>query len=311
MDLDLNPIYKSILKDHRAEFNLQFKLLKQDNRSIADQVFYDYFKALLTCLPPNPDKNAEKLVLALFSALIDLASQDSSLKLNRTRNALEIWFMLIPKVPDLFTKYSGDLLSSLANIVIYLTNQESVRTAEFISTMSRVSPICRDLISLQNLGSVVAWISGLSNGRKLALSNLGQLSVEVCKLLFTESEFNALELSNLWQKNPWRDYSKKVSKNSERSIGEFIGFGGQFLKTPAVESSGEDFIASDGMKHWKLSADCFGYVWQRSNVEPKLSGGTDKTVEGFDEILSYAESSNTIAFTIRNSLRVYLRPRSS
>ncbi len=332
----MHPTYQGVLKKRRDDLNLQFKLFKQSHKAIEDESFFAQFKSMFLFLPVHPPENAEELIQNSFAALLDLAAQDTSLKLKRSVQALLIWQKVIPLCPELFTRHSASLLSSLANAVIFLTQKDGVRLQIFIQQMTRLAPSCDDIKSLQNAGVVAAWTSGLASQRKTALNYLATLPDPICKALFPHSQFSGPELSELWTKNPWIDHSqvspvkqgpakqsptkqsptkqslaqpslaKKKSAETCCITGGFSGFGGYVLQVPHVEVYEEDFLVSDGIKHWQLSADIFGAIWSRSKLVAKENPIGSTLIEGFEKISSFAENGHTIAVTMPSSLRVYL-----
>ena len=306
----MHPSYGSILKSLREDLNLQFKLMKQHHRNLDDDVFFNQFRSLLLCLPVPAPENANLLIKACFTALLELALQDSSLQLPRSQQVFQFWLDTIPNASELFLKNPSPLIASLANSILFLSEYEGVRIEEYIKNIKQCLPLCKDIETLKRIGVVASWIAGLASIRSQALTHLPILPEEISRILFKDSSLSTRELAEIWKKNPWFNSGTTSNAKSKYCVsGGFSGFGGTFLKPPFIEAQEETFLLSDGYKHWQLSADIFGVTWQRTKIKAEQKPPSLFRLDDFESIYSLAQNAHTIAISIPNSLRVYLKAR--
>ncbi|MCP4687781.1 MAG: hypothetical protein GY859_07005, partial [Desulfobacterales bacterium] len=171
--------------------------------------------------------------------------------------------MLIPLVKERARESPEQLVHSMFTALNAILPHGPDAALAWISRMRKALPHCDAMADVLNAGRLCAWRSGLAHLRERALAAARELPPEAASgALNTPANAGLLQRM---EENPWFSPGKTGSADAGSGglvfrcrMGGFRGFGGPFLKPPAVARVEQCFVASDGESGCAVFADCFG-----------------------------------------------------
>src|SRR5262249_5599406 len=146
---------------------------------------------------------------------------------------------------------------SLSNAAWNLGQQPGARPDWWIDQMRELGAECERVEDLLKYGKVLAWQAGMAQYRGAALETARQLAPALAaRALHLPAGADARQLSAALERlklDPWLPAEKSFETAAPakrisvvRSVGAFRGFGGPFLRPPAVSSAENRLWVGDG-----------------------------------------------------------------
>ncbi|MCP4687779.1 MAG: hypothetical protein GY859_06995, partial [Desulfobacterales bacterium] len=190
----------------------------------------------------------ESLFDVLYETLLRLAGAH---RLQSEAEAHRRALMLIPLVKERARESPEQLVHSMFTALNAILPHGPDAALAWISRMRKALPHCDAMADVLNAGRLCAWRSGLAHLRERALAAARELPPEAASGALN-TPVNAGLLQRM-EENPWFSPGKTESADAGSGglvfrcrMGGFRGFGGPFLKPPAVARVEQCFVASDG-----------------------------------------------------------------
>ncbi|MEO8163904.1 MAG: hypothetical protein ABI619_00775 [Betaproteobacteria bacterium] len=247
-----------------------------------------------------------------------------------------VWTDILPHIPKLMSRNAALVAGTLSNVAFNVAQTDGGRSDFWLSEMRSVAGECDSVVKLRSLAAVLAWRAGMVHYRSAAIESATALPLSLAlSALGLPADTSLESLQQMFdhlKQSPWHRLESALeaagSTHSSRfqivyTIGDFRGFGGQFLRPPLVASRREDLFVTDGHSTWQLLADCYGSLLYRlggSAAFPKTqrnSGAVSESISidrhAFSELAeaaSVARTQATIAVTYRDSHRILILAKS-
>lgn len=255
------------LRKGRTDFNSLFTKYSVLNKSVSIEEFSETLYFLTDALQKNP--GCPQITFEIFSEYYEVALQltekrvlsSGKIYINFRENFAKI-ISLIPVYLLLFPKQNMHrLVSALKSI----QNEKSTNIVMWISLMSEIA-LATEYSDIFYKGIfVAAWRCGAALYRESALHTLGTLPENITAAIFGVKGKSSTEVAAFLLANPLQPADSLVShpKNKtelvKRFIGDFSGFGGQFITPPVITCENEDVFLTDDRQTFRLHADAYGY----------------------------------------------------
>lgn len=307
------------LQVNRKTFNAAFDRARRESPGLDAAVFSDFLRQrvdplVMLVAETRPDC-VSTVVSVLYDAALQLVAQNRAGARAVSPGINVIWDEMLAEVPHWLSEHPGQLIASLCNAVVHLSNADGGKATEWIRTMQSLAPLADSLDEWLLAGQVVAWLCGLAHYRVGALKTAAELRPALAQQIFKVSAVDRLStLLKQLNESPWCTLDGGLA--TSRLVGSFVGFGGQFQEPPLVSSIGNEIYVRSGKDDWLLTADAFGATFHRTprdqlaklsfqhhidiaaNLPPELGQPT-----------SSAPTVHTFALTSELSHGVYLIPR--
>jgi hypothetical protein len=147
----------------------------------------------------------------------------------------------------------------------------------WIDRMRDLSAECASSDDLLECGKILAWQAGMAQYRAAAFDTARNLAPALAAWVLqfpagTEAAHIHAALDRLML-DPWLSADKALAPAQPvqtiacvRTLGEFRGFAGVFLRPPVVSSTDRLLWVGDGECFWRLQADCYGWHLHRSGT---------------------------------------------
>ena len=138
--------------------------------------------------------------------------------------------------------------------------------------------------ALLDAGAVLAWREGLARYRAAALGACGRLTRATALAALGVPDTSAhrdglaMALDRL-RADPWCRPEAAFQPDAPRRLavqavcGGFVGYGGPFLRPPALAATARGIVASDGEATVRLHADVFGTAFERVGPDDAIARG--------------------------------------
>lgn len=236
----------------------------------------------------------------------------------------QVWTAILPRIPKLMSRDAAVLAGSLSNAAFNVARAEGGRIDFWLAEMSRLASESTSVSRLLDCGKILAWRAGMVQYRRAAIDTAAELPhVLAINALGLASDITPIALQETLEylrRSPWHCLESVGATDTAqpkriRTIGDFRGYGGQFLRPPIVTSRDNELFATDGLSTWQLLADCYGSLLYRiggHDVFPNTrSHYRDEQVElaqsklpELAESVSSASASNTVAVTYSDTHRI-------
>jgi hypothetical protein len=163
-----------------------------------------------------------------------------------------------------------EVLGTLSNAAVNIGKVSNARPEQWLREMKSLAPQVKSLQQLQSLGQILAWRAGLAHFRLGAIRAADQLPQALAlSALGTTIETVWAAVRPKLLANPWwiPDQAEPNSNPSGMEIGQFTGFGGEFIEPPEVRACPEGFFIKSGARYSLLIADSFGAVLHAATQE--------------------------------------------
>lgn len=216
-----------------------------------------------------PDRIASTALVA-YDIALELIGQ--ALAGPRARNKLvnQVCIELIPAYARLLASNPLEVLGTLSNAAVNISKVANARPAQWLHEMKRLAPQVESLGQLQSLGQILAWRAGVAHFRLGAIEAADQLPQALALTAIGTTTANQwAEVRSKLLANPWWA-PEQTSINSPKigiEIGQFTGFGGDFIEPPEVRACPEGFFVKSGTRLSLLIADSFGAVLHSATQE--------------------------------------------
>lgn len=227
---------------------------------------------IVTAVEAHGDGFADLVSRTLVSVALDLSAQE------RFEGAVrDGWDRLLPALAPLLAVDGPRVIAAVTNALDTLARTGGARPAQWIDLMRAVAPSAGDPDALLAAGQVAAWRSGMAAYRAGALDVASRLdpALAATALGMPGEGWEAADFLAAVRADPWFDPdaarleadagSAPVAGPTERppvAVGAFRGFGGSFLRPPAIveagEGVGDPVLVSDGEDRFAVFADAFG-----------------------------------------------------
>ncbi len=331
-----------VLAEGRGRYNALFAAARKTWPLLDAEAFAGHVRAAVApvaeAVADAAPARVEAAVDALYEVSLELCAKGLIGERSRVPGFGDAWAALLGAVAGLLAAAPRVVAPSLTNALYNLMVAPGVRWRAWTDDLRGLAPLCADAEALLGAGQVLAWRAGLAHFREGALDVSARLPTPVARAALGVAPGGAPpvdELVERLRRDPWL-HPGRAAEAAEggralrlvAAVGGFRGFGGPFIRPPAVAVAEGRFLVSDGDEVWVLAADVFGATLRRTPgaappVPPsakRLEAG-EFTVDGeggvshdgerrvFPELLdpaSAASDGTTLAVTVPLSHRVYL-----
>ena len=351
-DAPLTGPFADALARSREAYNAKFVAARHANPKLDGEAFLQHLARRVDPVVRAVAEAFAEKVDAVTAALYDLSLAlfgHGLLGREASHVAVtDVWDRLFPAVPNLLAREPARLAGLLCNAAYNLAATPGAKPHRWVKAMASAARHCPDDQTLLDCGKVLAWRCGMAHYRDGALAVARGLPADVAAVALDlpAGTVGALDMVlDRMAEDPWLSPAAAVTADPPHRdprpppavarlvgrAGAFRGFGGAFLRPPAVRFDGGDFVVSDGEGAWLLKADVFGSVLVRTdaaaaapanspNERPgpvRIGPGGVVSWEGqvatFPELAeptSSATDGRTLAVTIGSSHHVFLLARS-
>lgn len=283
--------FREVLEQHRAEFNQLYRNARVQTPSLDADDFLEHLRsavqpAVCAVASGHPGK-AVQAARGLYRLSLQLCGSGVLGRKARHACVNDAWRRVLPALPALVAADAANTAAALTNAVHNMAAQPGARPEQWMSEMSALGALCDTPRRFHACGAVVAWRCGMAHLRDAALRAAAELPPGVAyPALGLAPPAGADRLGDDIRRiraAPWLDPATAL-RNAPPApaatmkivghAGAFRGFGGDFLRPPAVRQQDGQLCASDGLQTWALFADVFGTAFVRSGMPPF----TDKDV---------------------------------
>jgi hypothetical protein len=255
------------------------------------------------------EDEAGKVFNSFYKGL--LAHLGNQLAITYENEYQSAWLMLT-KNPGLVQTSFTRAFNAINNALLTIRKHQPERVEDWIEHMTATIADCRTIDEFLSVGRIYAWLSGLSQFRERALSEMVTLNQELKQRVARES---GNELSDITSKR-WLSM-KPVFVGT---AGGFAGLRGSFMEPPRIALLDDQVVATDGHSTYALFTDTFGSVLLQNNTFDALmvraksqNDGVKKFISKFDEsLVPYTDittsimTDNTLILSRNSSFYLYI-----
>lgn len=283
----LTGAFATVLAHRRSRFNAQFAEARRWRPNLDAEAFTHHLAAVVAPLVEQiaaiAPAQVEPAAEALYDLSLNLVGQEFLGPRSRYPAIVAGWQRLLPALAARLAEDPRRFAGALTNALYQLATTPNARAAAWSDEVLALAPLCPDTATLLAAAQVAAWRAGLSHYRRSAL--------QVCRQLPPRLALAALGLTDPARQpptapqleaalaqlhdDPWLAPAEALGgKAAERRmhlvarVGAFRGFGGLFLSPPSVTCPAGQFLVTDGVGQWLLTADRFGATLHRATTPP-------------------------------------------
>ena len=341
----VSPPLASALRAEREEFNRRFANQSHLAGGIDGLAFQSHLRhvvdPIVVAVAAVFPERTTMVINQLFDLSLDLFAK-GTLGPNATSNTvLHVWSEVLPAIPKLIARDAAKVAGSLTNAAVNVDRHRSSRVRFWLSELKSVTIHCETAHQLLLCGAVLAWRAGLVQFRQVAIQSIADMPMELAiATLGLSAETTSEQLASMLGRlagSPWEKLESGSPQESKvlqmvGTVGDFRGFGGEFLRPPLVTCHEGVLVASDGSHRWQFLADCYGSLVHgmggedaplgyHSNRKLHVSGADTIEVDPRGNIrwnqtrgkfvqlknpTSAVGIGHTLAVTVEDSHRVYL-----
>lgn len=326
----LLEVFKAILRDQRDELNRRFAAQSHLAGGLDGQAFLLHLgEAVAPIVGAVSDvlpECARSVALELYDLSLELFAANAIGPHARSEEIHRVWVDILPRIPKLMSRDAAVVAGSLSNAAFNVARADGGRIDFWLSRMQVVAEACDGVSKLLDCGKILAWRAGMVQYRSAAIAAAATLppimAITGLGLSLDTSTDDLQHVFEHLRRSPWNgpemiDAHEEPEPQLVRTIGDFRGFGGQFLRPPIVASQNDELFATDGQSTWRLLADCYGSLLHRiggSDVFPHTRNrASDARVAlaqrkfpVLAESVSSASIKNTVAATYGDSHRIVM-----
>jgi hypothetical protein len=269
---------------------------------------------------------SRSVAVELYDLSLELFASQTMGPQATSAEILRVWNDILPHLPKLMSRDAAVVAGSLSNAAFNVARADTGRIDFWLEQMLVTARVCDNLPRLLDCGTVLAWRAGMVQYRSAAMDAAAALPhvLAITALGLAENtgvaDLQAL-LAHLRQ-SPWHCLESTIASvdpqpHLVRTIGDFRGFGGQFLRPPRVTSHNDDLLATDGQSTWRLLVDCYGSMLQRIGGRDafphrRTHRRDDRVTHAQEQLPELAKSAssaslgNTVAITFDDSHRIVI-----
>jgi hypothetical protein len=269
----------SILRSGRDQFNATFAEGRRRFPELDAGAFNEFLRTTLDSLARQtaalPSEQQVNIVITAYEAGLELVGERQAGSDSRSRIIEAGWNQILPAILPLLAAAPSSVLSAISNALHTLSTSPGARPEQWIKELRDLGPRCPDLPTFLKLGQVLAWRAGLAHFRQGAL-DAAQALPEALAVAAVGGPSTA-QWPALYQRlanDSWFDPAPSPAGSAEKrglrlaaQVGAFRGFGGSFIQTPEVASTGDQLLVRSGDECWWLLADAFGATLHRATVQ--------------------------------------------
>ena len=323
----MSDAFLSILRDQRDEMNRRFAAQSQLSGGLDGEGF---LKHLAETMAPIVDAVSDvlpecssRVATELYDLSLELFASNAIGPHAATREIQRVWTDILPRIPQLMSRNSAIVAGSLSNAAFNVARADGGRIDFWLREMITAATACDSVSRLLDCGTVLAWRAGMVQYRSAAIEAAAGLPHPLAVItLGLADDTGAAGLPHVLdhlRRSPWHAAELPESPHDPptqvaRTLGEFRGFGGQFLRPPIVAADDDDLFVTDENSTWKLLADCYGSLLHRvggRDAFPKTRRAAISARDKFPELAESASSAHTrdtLAVTYGDSHRIVVRP---
>ena len=333
MERVISGNFEESLEKNRAALNSIFDYFNSADGRIESSDILDIFTMIMNPLFDEGFSVSDKTVISTFKSLLKLISKGLIGKNGRFRHLEKQLFLITANRKKLFSEHGGLFILNVFNALLNLTSKNIRETDTWISTLCSIDPDT-DLETFRKTGFILAWKLGAASGREKAAELIASLDNRILMKIFNITDIDdsaATELREIIINKPWMNPVSVFNRNSMiepcfKTAGGFSGFGKEFRSPPSAALIDDLIYATDGTEVYRLHADYYGIELVRDNdISPESirpGGVINRYVKdgkfhfrnksytlpvGWKEgITSIAVSSHSIAWTLRDSYKLYI-----
>jgi hypothetical protein len=284
----------------RPVFNAKFAAASRSESPIDAQDFQRHMSVTLDpivrAVAAEFAGKTDAVVEILFDLSLDLFAHSLLGSKARYSAIPDAWQSLLPRLPRLLAKEPARVAGSITNALYNLSRTQGAKPQVWLATcVSDFSQVCPTVNEFLECAAILAWRSGMPQYRESALQKASSLPAPLAAKALDLPASGAAKIATIierLQANPWltpRDCLRSTAPELKivAKAGAFRGFNGQFLSPPKVEPLADGLLATDGVATWRLHADIYNAILQRTeppapHPPPLPALGKVLTAEGSD-----------------------------
>lgn len=279
----LSPQFKDALEAQRESLNQRFRTLQKLGTKIDPSEFQAH---VLKRIGPIADAVHAYLPERLRTTVSDLADVSFDLfASNHLGNASkskwmdQLWARVFPRAAQLIARDPSRSVGCLANGLIHIENYSEESAGRWLDLLERAIDACHQTDEWLVAGKIAAWLSGMVQYRREAISLARSLRPPIVRSLLAlpESTSDSVLNSELagFESDPW--HSLQIESPTEATQIErvkiccqFRGWGGVFMTPPQAAVVDGHLMVTDGTHVWQLLSDRYGWMTLRNEMEPSF-----------------------------------------
>lgn len=313
------------LKRMRPEINSMYEYWRSVNREPDPEDVLDLFLKSAAPLYEKETDVADDILCGMFGEALELSGRGFLGRRGRF-SMLECHLMRIIHFHDVLLSSQKNFMTMVFNALynIHVSNEGKVR--QWADAMcSGWKP--GNAASFRKPGFLLAWRSGMARFRDEALEIAGAMDDDLLDKFFSTGDVPGREAVRRMKDDPWFNPARAVNEGPVfLHTGGYRGAGGLFVSLPDVRTSGGVIYAGDNASVFRIYADAFGVeavhdveltpgsmgVGDTGNVKFRdgrfSTGGDEFPLPEFcsGEVMSLAAAGNTVAWTMKNSYKIYI-----
>jgi len=333
MERVINNNFAESLKRNRSALNPVFEYFNSGDSNIDTSDVQNIFSSLLNPLFEQGFSVSDKVINSTFRSVLKLISKGLIGKNGRFKDLENHFYSITGYHKKLLSEHGGLFLINVFNALFNLQEKNTASIDKWASVLCSINPDI-DLETFHKSGFILAWRCGAAGGRENAAALIPSLDREILKLIFKIESMDDSTVKKIYDtiiSNPWRDPVSAFQKNPDVSpvfttAGGYRGFGKEFRSLPAAASIEDVIYVTDGIDVFRLHADYFGTeLIREKNINPEMikpGGVINRFIKdgtfifnrmGYllpsqwkDGITSIAVSRHSIAWTLRDSCKLYI-----
>ena len=260
--------FANVLSAGRAHFNKQVADARRRYPAFDTAAFAEFLQTEVDAVvravaAVNPDR-IPQVVLAAYSAALDLSAQSLAGPKARSDGVNRVWRELAPRFAHLIAQSPSEVLGLLTNAVVHLEKATTARPATWLAELGDYAPQVESVGHLQALGQLLAWRAGLSHFRRGALAVADRLPGPMLAAIFGIDPGEWPAARDAMVADPWWGAAGHFNGVE---IGAFSGFSGEFTEPPQVRACDDGFLVKSGERYFLLVADLHGAVLHAGSAE--------------------------------------------
>ncbi len=276
IEQQLPEIFAAILREQRDELNRRFVAQAHLAGGIDGEAFLNHLaKRVAPIVQSVADvlpECARGVAIELYDLSLELFAANAIGPSAPTPEIQQVWTDILPSIPKLLSRDAAVLAGSLSNAAFNVARADGGRIDFWLGEMSRLAGACDSVTGMLDCGKILAWRAGMVQYRIAAIDTAGAmphaLAVMALGLSNDVQPISLKEQLEYLRCSPWHclESTERTSDPQPkyvRTIGDFRGFGGQFMRPPIVARRNDELFATDGLSTWQLLADCYGSLLYR------------------------------------------------
>lgn len=308
----------------RPELNSMYEFFRTVNREPDSCDILEVFCRTVVPLCGNGQVPADEIISGLFGEVLELAGRGFIGRHGRSGAVEDELFRVILYHRELLSAHKG-FMTMVFN-ALFNINVKNERSMKRWSDSMLTGPRADNPAVFKKLGFVHAWMCGLSRYRDEALAVAGSFSDDLLDSILGTAQMRGMDALSLYKDDPWFYPGHAAAGPVYLYADGHRALGGNFVDIPVVYARDGIIYAEDPQSVFRIYADFFGadIVHEpeavpgcgRNSVSGNISFAGGKIITGEAEfalprfcsgdVKSMASAGNTIAWTMKNSYKVYI-----